>query len=121
MAASRSSLGPISVVAAEATPGAKLSASLSATVALGYIHAKYDTFSRFVPAGAPNPLNPSTTLATGQIIDAWDNPFSGERVEVVHVANDPVNTVLSAPGREVAIGALPISDAPQCGQLTAGL
>lgn len=42
-------------------------------------------------------------LATGQIIDEWDNPFSGERVEVVHVANDPVNTVLNAPGREVAM------------------
>ena len=42
-------------------------------------------------------------LATGQIIDEWDNPFSGERVEVVHVANNPVNTVLNAPGREEAM------------------
>lgn len=40
-------------------------------------------------------------LATGQIIDSWDNPFNGQTVEVVHVANDPVNTVLNAPGREV--------------------
>lgn len=40
-------------------------------------------------------------LATGQIIDQWDNPLSGQAVDVVHVANDPVNTVLNAPGREV--------------------
>ena len=50
----------------------KLTQSLSANVALGYIHAEYDTFSRFVPAGAPNPLNPSTTLATGQVINVAD-------------------------------------------------
>jgi hypothetical protein len=40
-------------------------------------------------------------LATGQIIDEWENPFNGQTVDVVHVANDPVNTVLNAPGREV--------------------
>ena len=50
----------------------KLTQSLSANVALGYIHAEYDTFSRFVPSGAPNPLNPSTTLATGQVINVAD-------------------------------------------------
>jgi iron complex outermembrane receptor protein len=50
----------------------KFSQHLSGNVALGYIHAKYDTFSRFVPAGAPNPLNPSTTLATGQVINVAD-------------------------------------------------
>lgn len=38
-------------------------------------------------------------LESGQIIDQWDNPLSGERVDVVHVANDPVNTVLNTPGR----------------------
>ncbi|WP_442683194.1 DUF1838 family protein [Stenotrophomonas sp. JC08] len=38
-------------------------------------------------------------LKTGKIIDSWDNPLSGERNEVVQVANDPVNTVLNAPGR----------------------
>ena len=35
---------------------ARMTANLTGTVALGYIHAEYDTFSRFVPAGAPNPL-----------------------------------------------------------------
>lgn len=42
-------------------------------------------------------------LATGQIIDEWNNPFTGQKVEVIHVANDPVNTVLNAPGREVPL------------------
>ncbi|MEZ5562515.1 MAG: DUF1838 family protein [Gammaproteobacteria bacterium] len=32
-------------------------------------------------------LDPST----GQIIDRWKNPWTGEELEVVHVANDPVN------------------------------
>ena len=38
-------------------------------------------------------------LKTGHIIDHWDNPLSGERNTVLQVANDPVNTVLNAPGR----------------------
>jgi len=29
--------------------------------------------------------------ATGAVIDTWDNPWTGQRVEVMHVANDPVN------------------------------
>ncbi len=28
---------------------------------------------------------------TNEIIDTWENPFTGETVDVVHVANDPVN------------------------------
>lgn len=28
---------------------------------------------------------------TNEVLDTWDNPWSGESVEVVHVANDPVN------------------------------
>ena len=28
---------------------------------------------------------------TNEIIDTWENPWSGEEVEVMHVANDPVN------------------------------
>lgn len=45
----------------------------SGTVALGYIHAKYDTFNRFVPAGAPNPVNPSQTIpAGGQVVNVAD-------------------------------------------------
>lgn len=42
-------------------------------------------------------------LATGKIIEQWDNPINGQRVDVVQVANDPVNTVLNAPGREVPL------------------
>ncbi len=29
--------------------------------------------------------------ATGQIIDEWKNPWTGETVKVIHIANDPVN------------------------------
>ena len=29
--------------------------------------------------------------ATGQIIDEWKNPWTGETVKVLHIANDPVN------------------------------
>lgn len=28
---------------------------------------------------------------TGQVIDRWQNPWTGETVDVIHVANDPVN------------------------------
>lgn len=30
--------------------------------------------------------------ATGRILREWQNPWTGEGVEVVHIANDPVNT-----------------------------
>ena len=29
--------------------------------------------------------------ATGQIVDEWKNPWTGESVKVLHIANDPVN------------------------------
>lgn len=29
--------------------------------------------------------------ATGEVLDQWDNPWTGESVRVLHVANDPVN------------------------------
>jgi iron complex outermembrane receptor protein len=52
---------------------ARLSTNLSANVALGYIHAQYDEFNRFVPGGAPNPLNPSQTIpAGGQMVNVAD-------------------------------------------------
>ena len=35
---------------------------------------------------------------TGQIIDQWDNPYTKQRTSVVHVANDPVNTVFKPGG-----------------------
>ncbi|MEM7569701.1 MAG: DUF1838 family protein [Pseudomonadota bacterium] len=28
---------------------------------------------------------------TNEILDTWENPFTGETVDVIHVANDPVN------------------------------
>lgn len=35
-----------------------------------------------------------TDLATGAVLEHWDNPFTGERVRVVHSANDPINFLL---------------------------
>lgn len=29
---------------------------------------------------------------TGEVLRTWDNPWTGETVEVIHVANDPVNS-----------------------------
>jgi hypothetical protein len=34
-------------------------------------------------------------LKTGAMMDEWDNPYTGERVRVVDVANDPFNYILS--------------------------
>jgi hypothetical protein len=34
-------------------------------------------------------------FTTGQFLDEWDNPYTGERVRVVDVANDPFNVVFS--------------------------
>lgn len=34
-------------------------------------------------------------LATGKLMDHWDNPYTGEKVRVVDVANDPFNYVIS--------------------------
>jgi Protein of unknown function (DUF1838) len=28
---------------------------------------------------------------TGEVVRTWDNPWSGEKVDVMHIANDPVN------------------------------
>jgi hypothetical protein len=32
---------------------------------------------------------------SGELLDNWDNPYSGERVRVVDIANDPFNFVIS--------------------------
>ncbi len=37
-------------------------------------------------------------LKTGQIIEHWDNPFTGKTDDVMQVHNDPVNTVMPAHG-----------------------
>jgi len=34
-------------------------------------------------------------LVTGKLMDEWDNPYTGERVKVVDVANDPYNYVIA--------------------------
>ncbi len=34
-------------------------------------------------------------LATGKIMDSWDNVYTGERVPVVDIANDPFNYMIS--------------------------
>ncbi len=34
---------------------------------------------------------------TGEVVRKWDNPWSGETVDVMHVANDPVNSRASFP------------------------
>lgn len=35
------------------------------------------------------------SLETGKLMDEWDNPYTGERVKVVDVANDPFNYIIS--------------------------
>jgi len=37
---------------------------------------------------------------TGDVLKTWDNPWSGETVEVMHVANDPVNFKMFETGRD---------------------
>jgi iron complex outermembrane receptor protein len=72
IASSVDNAGASTLYGVEFEANTKFNQHLSGNVALGYIHAKYDTFSRFVPAGAPDPLNPSTVLATGKVINVAD-------------------------------------------------
>lgn len=37
---------------------------------------------------------------TGEILKTWENPWTGEEVEVMHVANDPVNHTSYITGRD---------------------
>ena len=37
---------------------------------------------------------------TGEILKTWENPWTGEEVEVMHVANDPVNSKMYVTGRD---------------------
>ncbi|MCC5793203.1 MAG: DUF1838 domain-containing protein [Chromatiales bacterium] len=37
---------------------------------------------------------------TGEVLDAWENPWTGETVEVLHITNDPVNFSFSSVGRD---------------------
>ena len=73
IASSIDNAGSSTLYGAEFEAQARFTTNLSGTVALGYIHAKYDTFNRFVPAGAPNPVNPSQTIpAGGQVVNVAD-------------------------------------------------
>jgi len=38
--------------------------------------------------------------ATGEVLKTWDNPWTGETVDVLHVANDPVNFKMFETGRD---------------------
>jgi hypothetical protein len=40
-------------------------------------------------------------LATGAILQTWKNPFTGKENEVIHVANDPVNSIMGSPERRM--------------------
>lgn len=37
---------------------------------------------------------------SGEVLSTWDNPWTGETVEVMHVANDPVNFTMYETGRD---------------------
>ena len=37
---------------------------------------------------------------TGEVFSTWDNPWTGETVDVLHVANDPVNFKMYETGRD---------------------
>lgn len=37
---------------------------------------------------------------TGEVLDTWDNPWTGASVKVMHVANDPVNFTMYETGRD---------------------
>lgn len=37
-----------------------------------------------------------TDLKTGDVLEEWHNPYTDEKVPVVHIANDPFNFVISA-------------------------
>ncbi|MEM9837789.1 MAG: DUF1838 family protein [Pseudomonadota bacterium] len=39
-------------------------------------------------------------LKTGRVLKTWDNPWTGEEVDVLHVANDPVNWKMYEKGRD---------------------
>lgn len=41
-----------------------------------------------------------TDKDTGEALTTWDNPWTGETVEVLHVANDPVNFEVYETGRD---------------------
>jgi hypothetical protein len=53
--------------------------------------------------------------ATGAMLDEWDNPYTGERVKVVDVANDPYNWIIAS-----TVQPPPIPGAVSTGQAVPG-
>ena len=46
---------------------------------------------------------------TGEVLRTWDNPYTAETVDVIHVANDPVNGRPNfGYGRDGKVAQLPI-------------
>jgi hypothetical protein len=46
---------------------------------------------------------------TGEILHTWENPWTGETVNVIHVANDPVNGRFTETGRDGRPISLPLT------------
>lgn len=46
---------------------------------------------------------------TGQILRSWENPWTGDTVKVIHVANDPVNGKFTETGRDGRPVSLPLT------------
>ena len=44
---------------------------------------------------------------TGEVIDTWENPYTGETVDVLHVANDPVNNTIFVTNRDGSLRSFP--------------
>lgn len=49
--------------------------------------------------------------ASGEVLRTWDNPYTGETVDVIHVANDPVNSRAGnfGYGRDGNVAKLPLN------------
>jgi hypothetical protein len=56
-----------------------------------------------------------TDLKTGAILDKWTNPYTGETVDVVDIANDPYNWVIAS-----TVQPPPIPGVPSTGQAVPG-
>ena len=42
------------------------------------------------------------TFKSGEVLDAWTNPLTGARLDVLHILNDPVNRVYTLKGGPLA-------------------
>jgi hypothetical protein len=55
---------------------------------------------------------------TGELLDKWENPWNGQTVEVIHVANDPVNQHPNfGYGRDGKVAKLPLRKIGQYWQM----